>query len=88
MKARIEEEIKPIVKQLFDYQIPFARVEKAGITTTGAECDNELKSVLNEYKPYRIENNLWKSYGQLYKYGVKNDKLYRKMNEGKWEEIL
>ena len=88
LKARIEEEIKPIVKQLFDYQIPFARVEKAGITTTGAECDNELKSVLNEYKPYRIENNLWKSYGQLYKYGVKNDKLYRKMNEGKWEEIL
>lgn len=88
LKTRIEEEIKPIVKQLFDYQIPFARVEKAGITTTGAECDNELKSVLNEYKPYRIENNLWQSYGQLYKYGVKNDKLYRKMNEGKWEEIL
>lgn len=88
LKAQIEQEIRPIVKQLFDYQIPFARVEKAGITTTGAECDNELKSVLNEYKPYRIENNLWKSYGQLYKYGVKNDKLYRKMNEGKWEEIL
>lgn len=87
LKAQIEQEIRPIVKQLFDYQIPFARVEKAGITTTGAECDNELKSVLNEYKPYRIENKLWQACGQLYEYGIRNDKLYRKMNEGKWEEM-
>lgn len=88
LKAQIKKEIRPIVKQLFDYQIPFARVEKAGITTTGAECDNELKSVLNEYKPYRIENKLWQACGQLYEYGIRNDKLYRKMNEGKWEEML
>lgn len=88
LRTQIEQEIKPIVKQLFDYQIPFARVEKAGITTTGAECDNELKSVLNEYKPYRIENMLWKSCEQLYEYKIRNDKLYRKVNDGKWEEML
>ncbi len=36
LEAKIEQETKPIIKQLFDYQIPIAQVEKAGITTTGS----------------------------------------------------
>lgn len=88
LRTQVEQEIKHLVKLLFDYQIPFARVEKAGITTTGAECDNELKTVLKEYKPYRTENELWQSNECRYEYKIRNDKLYRKTNKGKWEEMI
>lgn len=59
LEAKIEQETKPFIKQLFDYQIPIAQVEKAGITTTGAECENELEELLQEYMPYRKELGLW-----------------------------
>lgn len=52
-------EIKEIIKEKFDYVIPFAEVQKAGISTTGAEIENELKPLAEEYTPYRKENNLW-----------------------------
>ncbi len=78
---------KNVVKDRFDYQIPIAQVEKAGITTTGAECENELKDLLKEYTPYRIKNNLWESLSIKYDYKVENDKLFRKLNNKDWEEI-
>lgn len=52
-------EIKKIIKEKFDYEIPFAKVQKAGISTTGAEIENELKPLAEEYTPYRKEKNLW-----------------------------
>ena len=52
-------EIREIIKEKFDYEIPFAEVQKAGISTTGAEIENELKPLAEEYTPYRKENNLW-----------------------------
>lgn len=52
-------EIKEIIKEKFDYEIPFAAVQKAGISTTGAEIENELKPLAEEYTPYRKEKNLW-----------------------------
>lgn len=52
-------EIKEIVKEKFDYEIPVAEVQKAGISTTGAEIDNELKPLAEEFTPYRKEKNLW-----------------------------
>ena len=52
-------EIKEIVKEKFDYEIPFAEVQKAGISTTGAEIENELKPLAEEYTPYRKRKNLW-----------------------------
>lgn len=87
LQAKMELEKKTIVKRLFDYQIPIARVEKAGITTTGAECDNELDVVLNEYNRYRIESKLWESRTLKYKYEVRNNLLYRKMNDEEWKII-
>lgn len=87
LKARIEEETKPIVKQLFDYQIPIAQIEKAGITTTGAECENELDNLLEEYTPYRIENELWKSEMLHYTYKVENGTMYKQVNGGTWEKV-
>lgn len=87
LQAKMELEIKTIVKKLFDYKIPIARVEKAGITTTGAECDNELDVVLKEYKRYRIESKLWESRTLKYKYEVRNNLFYRKMNDEEWQKV-
>lgn len=87
LEAQIAEEVKPIVKQLFDYQIPIAQVQKAGITTTGAECENELEELLKEYAPYRKEHKLWEATAKRYEYKVENNHLYKKLNDGEWEEI-
>ena len=87
LEAQIAEEVKPIVKQLFDYQIPIAQVQKAGITTTGAECENELEELLKEYTPYRKEQKLWGTNAKRYEYKVEDNHLYKKLNDGDWEEI-
>ena len=87
LEVKIAEEVKPIVKQLFDYQIPIAQVQKAGITTTGAECENELDELLKEYAPYRKEHKLWEATAKRYEYKVENNHLYKKLNDGEWEEI-
>lgn len=87
LEVKIAEEVKPIVKQLFDYQIPIAQVQKAGITTTGAECENELEELLKEYVPYRKEHKLWEATAKHYEYKVENNHLYKKLNDGEWEEI-
>lgn len=87
LELQIEQEIKPIVKRLFDYQIPIAQVQKAGITTTGAECENELLELLKEYTPYRKEHDLWISVAKRYEYKIADDYLYKKLNDGEWEKI-
>ena len=87
LETQIAEEVKPIVKQLFDYQIPIAQVQKAGITTTGAECENELEELLKEYTPYRKEQKLWETNAKRYEYKVEDNHLYKKLNDGEWEEI-
>ena len=87
LEAKIAEEVKPIIKQLFDYQIPIAQVQKAGITTTGAECENELEELLKEYAPYRKEHKLWEATAKRYEYKVEGNRLYKKLNNGEWEEI-
>ena len=53
------EEVKMLVKEKFDYPILIVEVEKAGITTTGAKCENELEAVAVEYREYAEKNKLW-----------------------------
>lgn len=55
----IEAEIKPLVKERFDYPIPVIEVEKAGISSTGAPCENELEEVAKEFRTYRTKSSLW-----------------------------
>ncbi len=87
LEVQIAEEVKPIVKQLFEYQIPIAQVQKAGITTTGAACENELVELLKEYAPYRKKHKLWEATAKQYQYKVENNHLYKKLNDSDWEEI-
>lgn len=59
IQAAMETETKKLVKERFDYQIPIAEVQKAGISTTGAPIENELEPLEQEFTAYRKENNLW-----------------------------
>lgn len=58
-QEKIAIEIKTQIKTEFNYQIPIAEVEKAGISTTGAEIENELIPLAEEFKLHRVENDLW-----------------------------
>ncbi|MCT7553640.1 restriction endonuclease subunit M [Aliarcobacter butzleri] len=59
LETKRDNEKKEIIKQKFDYEIPISDIKKAGITTTGAETDNELPELLKIYTEYRKANNLW-----------------------------
>ena len=80
VELKKQEEIKPLIKEWFDYQIPIAKVEKAGITTTGAPCENELNDVLSEYMAYNIQNPLWKIKGALWDYILSEDLIVSKLD--------
>ena len=68
IEKNIQQEVKEIIKEQFNYEIPIAKVEKAGITTTGGECENELEEVLEEFKIYNKEMGLWKRKTTKYDY--------------------
>lgn len=55
----IEEKSKPLIKKYFDYEIPITKVDSAGITSTGAECENELIEVAEEFYKYNRTARLW-----------------------------
>lgn len=71
--ALIENEIKVLVKERFDYVIPIAEVQKAGISTTGAKIENELEPLEKEFTEYRKENKLWEKHVKTTKYNVSDD---------------
>ncbi len=59
LEDKIAEEVKAQVKKKFNYQIPIAEVEKAGISSTGAAIENELEPLAAEFKTYKEANKLW-----------------------------
>lgn len=59
LEEKIANEIKTQIKTEFNYQVPIAEVEKAGISTTGAEIENELVPLAEEFKQYRKTHTLW-----------------------------
>ena len=59
LQEKIEAEVKTIVKEKFDYEIPIAEIQKAGISTIGTEIENELIPLAIEFTLYRIANKLW-----------------------------
>lgn len=59
IEAKRDAEIKVMVKKEFDYQIAMAKVEKAGISTTGQEIENELIPLKEEFTKYRESVRLW-----------------------------
>lgn len=77
IESQIEKEIKTKIKENFNYEIPIAEVEKAGISTTGAKIDNELTPLEKEFKVYRDKNGLWESEKLEFEYKLEDDNLIR-----------
>ena len=82
----IEEEAKKLVKQRFNYQIPIAEVQKAGISTTGAPIENELIPLEKEFSSYRKENHLWKSIIKQVHYYVDDNGNVKRVLDTKEEQ--
>lgn len=80
IKVKKETEIKEKTKELFNYEIPIVQVEKAGITTTGAKCENELEYVAIEFKNYRDLKGLWVVNKPEISYKLNGEKLVRITN--------
>jgi type I restriction enzyme M protein len=88
IQEKIESEIKARIKKDFDYQIPIAEVEKAGISTTGAEIENELIPLSKEFTEYRKQNKLWENKFDAIKYEVMEDgKMFRIPTVGEPQEL-
>lgn len=90
IEEQIIEEAKPRVKELFDYEIPIALVNDAGITTTGAVSENnELPELEEEFAAYNDKVKLWQyhDYSILYEYNVGSDgSIVRTFNQK--EDVL
>lgn len=78
IEQEIEQRAKQLIKERFDYIIPIAEVQKAGISSTGAEIENELIPLEKEFTPFRKENNLWSKVVKTTKYETDcSGKLFR-----------
>lgn len=84
LEKLIAEETKPLIKKKFDYDIPIAKIDDAGITTTGAASDgNQLPTLVCEYQNYRTANSIWCDHKKEYSY-MRNDRnLICRYTEGK-----
>ena len=88
-KDRIEKEIKSLVKEKFDYEIPISEVEKAGISTTGSVIENELIPLAKEFSKYRKEKNLWGKKIDSITYDITDDEnLFRMSQIAEKEPVL
>lgn len=88
IEAKIVDEAKPLTKEYFDYEIPIAVIEDAGITSTGAvSAGNQLPQLLKEYEDYRSACPLWDVSDNTTSYLVDNSgRILRKRGE-KEEEL-
>lgn len=77
LEEKIANEIKAQIKTNFNYEVPIAEVEKAGISTTGAEIENELIPLAEEFKQHRKANELWKIPIKEITYPVEKDYISR-----------
>lgn len=78
LQEQIESEIKAIVKAKFDYEIPIADIQKAGISSIGTAIENELIPLEKEFTPYRKNKKLWEVPSISTKYDLMNDgNIYR-----------
>ncbi len=76
-EEKVESEIKAQIKEEFNYQIPIAEVEKAGISTTGAKIDNELEPLAKEFLAYSQQKKLWENYTKEIEYQITDETISR-----------
>lgn len=59
LNEQMKEETHKRLKEALDYEVLMASVDKAGINSVGAECENELVDLLKEIKEYKSKHQLW-----------------------------
>jgi type I restriction enzyme M protein len=79
IEDNIAADLRARVKEEFNYQIPIAEVEKAGISTTGAQIENELTPLAAEFKAYKESNKLWHNKFKRVKYEILEDEMIYRM---------
>ena len=77
IEQQIEQRARQLIKERFDYIIPIAEVQKAGISSTGAEIENELIPLEQEFTPYRKENRLWSTPVKSMSYNIVDNNIMR-----------
>ena len=88
IEKRIVEEAKPLTKEYFDYEIPIAVVEDAGITSTGAvSAGNQLPQLQEEYSKYKTTHNLWVEHKTKFDYSY-SDGSIKRITPHEGEEVL
>ena len=88
IEKAIIEEAKPLTKEYFDYEIPIAMVEDAGITSTGAVSEgNQLPTLQDEYKEYRTAKKLWKESNSCISYTINSECKIIRISDGKEVEL-
>lgn len=88
LEKAIIEEAKPITKEYFDYEIPIAMVEDAGITSTGSvSAGNQLPTLQGEYKEYRVANKLWDELNSLVSYVINSEGKIFRISDGEEVEL-
>lgn len=87
IKSKMATEVWVLIKERFDYTIPIAQVQKAGITTTGAACENELIDLVKEFTPYRKKHNMWTPIELKYQYEIIDGKIIRIDQDGNKKEL-
>lgn len=88
LEKAIAEEAKSITKRYFDYEIPIAMVEDAGITSTGSvSAGNQLPALQTEYEEYRIVNKLWDEINSLISYTINSEGRIFRVSDDKEVEL-
>jgi type I restriction enzyme M protein len=59
LAARMKDEIKSIVKEKFDYEIPVVTIEKDERGSSYGIDEDKLREIADEYTSYRKKNKLW-----------------------------
>jgi type I restriction enzyme M protein len=59
LNEQMKEETNIQLKEALDYEVLMASVDKAGINSVGAECENELVDLLKEINKYKRCHQLW-----------------------------
>lgn len=78
LENHIENEIKALVKERFNYLVPVAEITKAGIDSKGARIDNELPKLKDEFTNYRIQTELWETNQAFnFEYKIVNNEIIR-----------
>lgn len=89
IEKKIIEESKPMIKEYFDYEIPIAVVEDAGITSTGAiSAGNQLPKLQEEYAQYKTTHCLWVERKTKVEYSLNKDGVIARKMAYEDKEVL